>query len=102
MSVTSIAGLFLVFLLAYLYKQRTTEGRTRLIECYLVMAVGLIAELTIAGFYSLTLQPDVIGYVITTNERIASFLGFLNLLFYGFIFMWLDLLRQFLRLHKMN
>ena len=102
MSITSIAGLFLVFMLAYLYTHRRTVGRERLHECCLVMAVGLLVELLAAGFFSVTYQPEPYWTLTTPVERLAFFYSLLSLLSIGFSFMWLDLLRQFLRLRKIN
>ena len=64
------------------------------------MAVGMIAEMMLGGFIAVTWQSDAIGYVVTPSSRIATFLGFMQLFIFLYFFMWLDLLRQYLKLRK--
>jgi len=76
------------------------QDRTRFRECYRTMIAGLITELILVGIMALTWQSDVPGYVVPLSSRIASFLGLTLAISFFFMFMWLDLFRQYVKLRK--
>ena len=84
----------------YIYMHQKKEGMNRFRGCYLVMAIGFSIELLLAVALAMTWQSDVPGYLVPTSQRIASFFGVTHVLIWGFLFIWLDLIRQYLKLRK--
>ncbi len=93
-------GMLIVFLIAYLYVRQTNTGRTRLLECYLVMAVGLSVELIFVGYHTLIYTHYDIGGIIPGALRLHYFIGFLFFIFIGYVTLWLDIILQYLKIRK--
>ncbi len=86
--------------LFYIQSHFKTEGYALFRECYITMAVGYLAVLICAGLFVLSLESGTIEYSEPPRYRIWLFQSFIPFVFLVFSFMWLDLLRQYIKLRK--
>ena len=92
--------IYFISILLYIHASLKLEGKNRFVRCFGVMAIGLSIEVILGGVIALTWQSDVPDYVVPSSQRLATFIAFLGFFSVGFLLMWLDLSRQYIKLRK--